>query len=124
MRHTRGGIHLPNVAQLLHASIAPQSRNALDGIAIISDIVASLTPREAATNLREVVQSFKRARSQLSNLEAVYGTNLFSGPRGVDGFIKEAVLLMDVIKRETPLINQVSPCRTIVCITPTDAHER
>ncbi|EAL19255.1 hypothetical protein CNBH3540 [Cryptococcus deneoformans B-3501A] len=103
-----GGIHLPNVAQLLHASIAPQSRNALDGIAIISDIVASLTPREAATNLREVVQSFKRARSQLSNLEAVYGTNLFSGPRGVDGFIKEAVHLMDVIKRETPLINQMT----------------
>ncbi|OWZ67387.1 hydroxyethylthiazole kinase [Cryptococcus neoformans] len=103
-----GGIHLPNVAQLLHASIAPQSRNTLAGIAIISDIVASPTPREAAKNLREVVQSFKRARSQLANLEAVYGANLFSSPRSVDGFIKEAVHLIDVIKRETPLVNQMT----------------
>ncbi|KAE8539469.1 hydroxyethylthiazole kinase [Cryptococcus gattii VGV] len=96
-----GGIHLPNAPQLLHASIAPQSRNALDGIAIISDIVASLTPREAAKNLREVVQSFKRARSQLANLEAVYGANLFTSPRNIDDFIKEAVHLTDVIKKMT-----------------------
>ncbi|KIR62454.1 hydroxyethylthiazole kinase [Cryptococcus bacillisporus CA1873] len=103
-----GGIHLPNVAQLLHASIAPQSRNALDGIAIISDIVASLTPREAAKNLREVVQSFKRARSQLANLEAVYGANLFTSQRNIDDFIKEAVHLTDVIKKATPLVNQMT----------------
>ncbi|ODN94721.1 hydroxyethylthiazole kinase [Cryptococcus wingfieldii CBS 7118] len=103
-----GGIHLPNLAQLLHASISPDSRNALDGVAIISDIVASKTPREAAQSLRAVTDSFKRARKQYASLESAFGSTLYKPGRSVGNFVERAVELMGVVKDTNPLVNQMT----------------
>ncbi|WVR00279.1 hydroxyethylthiazole kinase [Kwoniella sp. CBS 9459] len=104
-----GGIHLPNLAQLLHGSIAPASRNALAGIAIISDIVASASPTEAAANLRLVVDSFKRSRQALKDETGVFG-GLGSKRDQVDAkrLVEKVQELMAVVKRETPLVHQMT----------------
>ncbi|WVQ84483.1 hydroxyethylthiazole kinase [Cryptococcus sp. DSM 104549] len=107
-----GGIHLPNIAQLLHASIAPESRRALSGVAIISDIVASRTPKEAAQDLRVVVDSFKRAKSQAADPMTVFGSTtlrqLGEGQKGVAQLLEGVVELVDVVRRETPMVHQMT----------------
>ncbi|WWD19599.1 hydroxyethylthiazole kinase [Kwoniella shandongensis] len=102
-----GGIHLPNLAQLLHSSTGPDSTNHLDGIAIISDIVASQTPKEAARGLRDVVDSFKRVRSSATDPLALFSVQ---GKRevSVEAFVNGVMGLMDVVKRETPLVHQMT----------------
>ncbi|WVF73102.1 hydroxyethylthiazole kinase [Kwoniella sp. CBS 6097] len=104
-----GGIHLPNLAQLLHGSIAPNSRDALAGIAIISDIVASTNPKEAAANLRVVVDSFKRTRKALKDEVGVFG-GMGKKRDEVDAkrLVEKVQALMDVVKRETPLVHQMT----------------
>ncbi|WWC91700.1 hydroxyethylthiazole kinase [Kwoniella dendrophila CBS 6074] len=111
-----GGIHLPNLPQLLHGSISPKYSNSLDGIAIISDIVSSKNPRESASNLREIVDSFKRARKSLNQYQVKGG--VFDSPFVIehrnkneftnDYLIKRVEDLMNVLKDETPLINQLT----------------
>lgn len=102
-----GGIHPPNLPYLLHASISPNSRNHLAGIAIISDIVGSRQPKEAAQGLRKVVNSFKRAREGLGHPEAIFP---LSNPtkRDREELLKSIGELMRIVKAKTPLIHQVS----------------
>ncbi|WVO14242.1 hydroxyethylthiazole kinase [Cryptococcus depauperatus] len=102
-----GGIHLPNLAHLLHASISPVSRNALDGVAVISDIVASRTPEQAARGLREITDSFSRSRKQLDRLTGVFRGNSV-GAQGLKELVDQAVGLISVVKRMTPLVNQLT----------------
>ncbi|KAK8853182.1 hydroxyethylthiazole kinase [Kwoniella newhampshirensis] len=102
-----GGIHLPNLAQLLHASISPISANHLDGIAIISDIVASETPKEAARALRDLVGSFKRVRKTLPDPMAIFGIPT-KRDLTVDGLVTGVMELIRVVKRETPLVHQMT----------------
>ncbi|WVR07680.1 hydroxyethylthiazole kinase [Kwoniella sp. DSM 27419] len=104
-----GGIHLPNLAQLLHGSIAPNSRNHLAGIAIISDIVASQTPREAAADLRKVVDSFKRSRAALIDEPGVFGgLGSKRGELQTHAVVDRVKRLMGVVRAETPLIHQMT----------------
>ncbi|WRT70239.1 hydroxyethylthiazole kinase [Kwoniella shivajii] len=103
-----GGIHLPNLPQLLHGSVSPLNSNTLDGVAVISDIVASLHPREAATDLREIVDSFKRAKRVLKGQQSVF--SILQGRDGLneDQLIKGVEGLMEVLQQETPLVNQLT----------------
>jgi thiamine-phosphate diphosphorylase/hydroxyethylthiazole kinase len=103
-----GGIHLPNLAQLLHGSISPTSRNHLSGIATISDIVGSPTPKDAAAALRAVVDSFKRARQSLGNPSSVFSLSSPEEPRTAESLIRQVGVLMEVVRKHTPLVHQVS----------------
>lgn len=99
---TPGGIHLPNLPQLLHASISPEKDNHLAGIAVISDIVGSTDPRGAAQELKVVLDSFYRGR----------GTKVAGLFRTKEGLSEKELLdgvgsLMQVTRKETPLVNQV-----------------
>lgn len=102
-----GGVHTPNLPQLLHGSIAPDSRNHLAGVAVISDIVASPDPHGSAKMLREVVQSFKRSRKTKKDAVAIFSPS-WQGSRRVDTLIEGVMTLMGVVKRETPLVHQAS----------------
>lgn len=99
---TIGGIHLPNLPQLLHASISPKGK-ALAGIAVISDIVGSQTPKAAANELKVVLDSFHQSRQTPS-------AGLFRTKEGlsVNDMLDEVGNLIQVTRRETPLVNQVS----------------
>lgn len=111
MERTTGGIHLPNLPHLLHASVSPRHRKALDGVAVISDIVGSTQPQQAAEALGSVVDSFKRAR--LQQPASVFPTASESGGpsriRTREGILHEVGRLMDVVRRKTPMIHQVRP---------------
>ncbi|KAL1408541.1 thiamine biosynthetic bifunctional enzyme [Vanrija albida] len=100
-----GGIHPPNVPQLLHGAVSPVHRVALDGVAVISAIVSSADPRAAAAGLRAQVDSFKRARAA-ANPQAV-----FSGPRAAREpaqLVEQAAALMAVVRGNTPLVHQLT----------------
>jgi len=103
-----GGVHTPNLPQLLHGSIAPDSRNRLAGVAVISDIVSSIDPQGSARMLREVIDSFKRSRIGKGETAAIFSPSWQSTTR-VDDLIEGVMALMGVVKKETPLIHQVSP---------------
>lgn len=115
LTRTSGGIHLPNLPQLLHASTAPISDHALDGVAVISDIVSSTTPKRAAQELRTVIDSFKSARRVKGNSMA-----LFASRPDVRGWaertpaelIKGVKDLLEVVRGQTPMIHQVSLCHS------------
>lgn len=106
-----GGIHLPNLPQLLHASISPLNNHALDGVAVISDIVGSTTPKQAAESLRKVVDSFKRVRQAKGHIRALYKSQrdvVGAADRTAQGLVRGAGELMRVVRKETPMIHQVS----------------
>ena len=98
-----GGIHLPNLPQLLHASVSPEKGNSLAGIAVISDIVGSIDPEGAARDLKVVLDSFKRG-------PAARTTGLFRAEEGLSekDLLDRVGTLMEVTRNETPLVNQVS----------------
>jgi thiamine-phosphate diphosphorylase/hydroxyethylthiazole kinase len=105
---TAGGIHLPNLAHLLHSSISPKDNVALNGIAIISDIVASTTPKDAAKGLKDVLDSFFQHRKGKASRE-VFG---IGGKRSPDVLVAKVGEIMRVVRDKTPMINQVGllPC--------------
>jgi len=109
-----GGIHLPNLPHLLHGSISPVSRKGLDGIALISDIMASTRPKAAAEGLRRVVDSFKRVRGARLDREAVFLTGRSDRRRTIERVLETVTTLMVTVRTKTPLIHQVklSPLRT------------
>jgi len=79
----------------------------LAGVAVISDIVSSIDPMGSARMLREVIDSFKRSRSGKSETAAIFSPSWQSTTR-VDDLIEGVMALMGVVKKETPLIHQVS----------------
>ncbi|KAK4686500.1 thiamine-phosphate diphosphorylase / hydroxyethylthiazole kinase, partial [Tremellales sp. Uapishka_1] len=99
-----GGIHLPNLPQLLHGSLGPNSKNHLDGIAIISDIVSSTTPTAAARDLRNVVDSFKRARRTTPYPDKFFAEHT----AGAADYWSRIGDLMNIVREETPLVHQIT----------------
>jgi hypothetical protein len=108
----KGGIHLPNLPQLLHGCPSPKYLKSLDGIAIISDIVASPMPENAARSLRTVLDSYHRVRKDQAGLHAVFGFDA-SGTAGYANrdakeLLEAAAGLIAVVRETTPLAHQVS----------------
>lgn len=102
---TTGGVHLPNVPQLFHASRSPTHMRALDGIAVISDIVSSATPEQSA---RDLSQAVKKGKEEVNNGKfAVFSVG--DKERSKEDWLEGVVGLMKVVKDNTPLAHQVSP---------------
>lgn len=119
-----GGIHLPNLAHLLHGSIGPESRNHLSGIAVISDIVASQQPKEAALALRDVLDSFKTARQALQHPRAIFAApGLVGKTRSVEDLLAGCAQLMKVVRDQTPLVHQVSACAVSISRVKADGSQ-
>ncbi|BEI81024.1 hypothetical protein CcaverHIS002_0201840 [Cutaneotrichosporon cavernicola] len=98
-----GGIHAHNTPFLLHGSVGASGK-ALDGVAVISAIVASQTPKEKAAELRAITDAFKASREGTNSETAV-----FPAPqRGAEELIKAAAELFAVVRDTTPLVHQIT----------------
>lgn len=94
-----GGIKSTNLLRTLHGTTSVSNR-ALDGVAIVSDIVASTEPKQAAEKLRLIISQFQ--------------TYYPAHPNGLlpQSLIRETILysvgqLITELRKRSPLIHQV-----------------
>lgn len=100
-----GGVKAENARGLLHGSVAPVSGKALDGIAVISAIVASEEPKVKAEELRAITDDFQRAQAARDPKAGVFP----SAPgRNAEEFVKAAAELFAVVRDTTPLVHQIT----------------
>lgn len=106
-----GGIGLKNTAHLLNGSISPKNQKHLDGVAVISAIVASPEPKARAEELAAVVRSFVDSRKKAER-GFFRGGEEATNDAGLDvdcsGLVKLAAHFMDVVRENTPLVHQIT----------------
>lgn len=94
-----GGIKSDNFLRTLHGSVSP-SGHRLDGVAVVSEIVASRDPYRSARTLREAYTSWS---AQLANQEKAW-----SAPMYTTDSVKAGVIgLIRAIRDHNPLVHQV-----------------
>jgi len=92
-----GGINSANLLRTLHGSVSA-SRHRLDGVAVVSDIAASLTPRSAAQKLKDSFDAWTLDFDVQSQVTQVYD---------VETIKSRVVELLQVIRDKGPLIHHV-----------------
>ncbi|EIW63083.1 Hydroxyethylthiazole kinase [Trametes versicolor FP-101664 SS1] len=92
------GIKSTNALHLLHGSVTPAGR-ALDGVAVVSDIVASTDPLTAAKRIATIVQAFKAAPAPTFSLSSSYAA---------DAFTKGVGELLSAVRSHSPLVHQIT----------------
>jgi thiamine-phosphate diphosphorylase/hydroxyethylthiazole kinase len=90
-----GGIKASNLWRTLHGSVSV-SGHALDGVAVVSEIVASQNPKEAATALSNIFKAFKGDQSQVRSLSTK------------NGVIDKVSELVNKIRTVGPLVHQIT----------------
>ncbi|KAK7045553.1 thiamine biosynthetic bifunctional enzyme [Paramarasmius palmivorus] len=96
-----GGIKATNLLRTLHGSVS-RTNHALDGVAIVSEIMASPQPKEAATRLRGIIQQFRNSRSiQRAFASSDNGYNTEQISNGV-------AHLFEHMKTISPLVHQIT----------------
>ena len=91
-----GGIKSTNAVRTLFGSLT-RSGKSLDGLAVVSDIVASREPLAAAQQLKDIITRFKSSRTRFSSLDA-YTTELLK--RSVGEALRR-------VRELSPLVHQV-----------------
>ena len=87
-----------NALHCLHGSVSVTG-HALDGLAVVSDIVASPKPKAAAGRLASIVRAFKSASPSIFSVP---------GAQYTPEEIKEQVAsLISAVRRHSPLVQQV-----------------
>ncbi|XP_006457334.1 hypothetical protein AGABI2DRAFT_229699, partial [Agaricus bisporus var. bisporus H97] len=103
-----GGIKSSNLLRTLYGSVS-STRHALDGVAVVSEIIASRNPKEAASRLAGIIQAFRAefAIVQGWTFESkLYGQN--DAPPTTDEILDRVVKLMAKIKELGPLVHQIT----------------
>ncbi|KAH7875373.1 thiamine biosynthetic bifunctional enzyme Thi4 [Lentinula edodes] len=95
-----GGIKLKNLLRTLHGTVSTTNR-ALDGVAVVSEIVASTRPREAAAKLCEVLSAF---RSGDSIFKAMRTRSEYTAGSVIDGVVQ----IMSCVRDHNPLVHQIT----------------
>uniref|UniRef100_A0A0W0GC14 hydroxyethylthiazole kinase n=1 Tax=Moniliophthora roreri TaxID=221103 RepID=A0A0W0GC14_MONRR len=95
-----GGIKSTNLLRTLHGSVS-RTNHALDGIAIVSEIMASNQPKEAATKLRDIIQHFRDSRSIERGL-------CMSDSYAVEQILDGIIHLFERMKVVNPLVHQIT----------------
>jgi len=104
-----GGIKSTNVLRTLHGAVS-STGHALDGVAIVSDIIGSSDPSVSARKLAVVIRAFK------SSSALAPGAGLFPVPafKYTAESIKTSVSsLLTTIKTMNPLVHQVNIPETV-----------
>ncbi|OBZ68095.1 putative thiamine biosynthetic bifunctional enzyme [Grifola frondosa] len=94
------GIKFTNVLHCLHGCVSTTGRS-LDGVAVVSDIVASPDPRLAAQRLAAIVQAFKSNPSHNFSL----GPTASYTPESVKASVG---VLLPLIRHFSPLVHQIT----------------
>ncbi|KAI9463739.1 Hydroxyethylthiazole kinase family-domain-containing protein [Boletus coccyginus] len=93
-----GGIKSSNILRTLHGSVSTTGHG-LDGVAVVSEIVASPEPSKSARKLREAYRSWSNPIKQLGEVLPSYTADS----------IKDGVVdLLRIIKETKPLIHQIT----------------
>lgn len=95
---TSGGIKSSNILRTLHGSVSTTGHG-LDGVAVVSEIVASPEPSKSARKLKEAYRSWLNPIKQLGEVLPSYTA---------DSIIDGVVDLLRIIKETKPLIHQVT----------------
>lgn len=98
----KGGIKTPNLLRTLYGSVS-QTGHAFDGVAVVSEIMASPLPMEAAQKMKDVVRGFKdgvRAHASSTRRGLWVSPDRTSILEGVCRLIEE-------VRRSGPLVHQV-----------------
>ncbi|KAF4620648.1 hypothetical protein D9613_000236 [Agrocybe pediades] len=99
-----GGIKSTNLLRTLHGSVATNNR-ALDGVAVVSDIVASTEPKAAAERLQKIFQKFKQSHE---NHPLGLQDNLIGSQVTVGSVLNGVVQLVCQIREINPLVHQIT----------------
>ncbi|KAG6837001.1 hypothetical protein H0H93_016461 [Arthromyces matolae] len=91
-----GGIKSTNLLRTLHGSVS-RTGHALDGVAIVSEIMASENPRQAAETLSKISKSFTSSLPQS-----------LSSPTTADIILERVSQLMSVVRDINPLVHQIT----------------
>ncbi|KAF7361925.1 TMP-TENI-domain-containing protein [Mycena venus] len=96
-----GGIKSSNLAHLLHGSIS-RTEHWLDGVAVVSDIVASPDPERAARRLKSILDAGRKAAT--ASAESLKNTSISSR----DDILNTALTIMDTVRSLNPLVHQMT----------------
>lgn len=99
-----GGIKTTNLLRTLHGAMSSTS-HALDGIAVVSEIVASPQPNLAAEKLQSITSQFRKSISRRS-------PGLGSRNLTPENILGDVTKLLGKIRSSNPLIHQV--CRITI----------
>ncbi|KAI0769338.1 Hydroxyethylthiazole kinase [Trametes elegans] len=93
------GIKSTNVLHCLHGTVSPSGR-ALDGVAVVSDIVASTDPSNAAKRIATIVNAFKA--------QPVPVFSLSPSSYVADSFKHGVGELLTTVEQFSPLVHQIT----------------
>ncbi|KAJ7188309.1 thiamine biosynthetic bifunctional enzyme Thi4 [Mycena filopes] len=91
-----GGIKSSNLVRLMHGSVS-KTKHALDGVAVVSDIVASPDPEAAARRLKSIFNACKKTAS-------VQTASIRTRAQILD----DAITIMDGVRNLNPLVHQIT----------------
>jgi thiamine-phosphate diphosphorylase/hydroxyethylthiazole kinase len=94
-----GGIKSSNLSRVLSGAVAVDGR-CLDGVAVVSEIVASDSPKDSARQLRETLSAFRSSVSlDWKALEKSVGK---------DYFVPRISTVLDHVRSKSPLVHQIT----------------
>ncbi|KAL0956704.1 hypothetical protein HGRIS_002827 [Hohenbuehelia grisea] len=99
-----GGIKATNALRILHSAIAPNGRP-LDGVAIVSDIVASREPAASATKLSRLIRAFQQ---EFATGIGIHSRATIVGSIAVEPALERVQSLFQEIKKSSPLVHQIT----------------
>lgn len=88
--------------QVLHGAVAPSDYRSLDGLAIVSDIMASAEPLEKARNLSFMIKSFKSLE-----LPPIFSSQISTTKHDLMSVVNKAGKLLESVRNLSPLVHQV-----------------
>ncbi|KAJ6586888.1 thiamine biosynthetic bifunctional enzyme Thi4 [Mycena vulgaris] len=92
-----GGIKSSNLARLMHGSWS-HTNHGLDGVAVVSDIVASSDPKKAAELLKSIFTAFKKSTLSFDR-DSIWSQ---------DEILEKAINIMDGVRTLNPLVHQIT----------------
>ena len=105
---TPGGIKATNLLRTLHGTVS-STGHALDGIAVISEIVASTEPRRATETLANILSAFRADFPHPPGLDTRLTSDLYvTGDLSPETVLEGVVQLLETIRGLNPLVHQVS----------------
>ncbi|TFL04879.1 Hydroxyethylthiazole kinase [Pterulicium gracile] len=99
-----GGINSTTVLRVLHGAVSTSCR-ALDGVAVVSDIVASDRPEEAAGRLMQVLRAFREGTSSRCGLAL---ENRPPTDTRKTLLIDQIASLLETVRSRKPLVHQIT----------------
>lgn len=103
-----GGIKSTNLLRTLHGTVS-STGHALDGIAVISEIVSSTEPRRATETLANILSAFRADFPHPPGLDTRLTSDLYvTGDLSPEAVLEGVVQLLETIRGLNPLVHQIT----------------